>query len=121
MQLCLLPSRQIHADKDHDPAYDLVDAKGLAEEHDTRRNPHYGDEVLVDEHPVRPDTTYAPLPGRERECRGEDGGVADSNPGSCSDASPIQFQELRGGEEHQEGDPEQNWISRDGERRVPRQ
>src|SRR5215203_2736580 len=95
MQPCLLPSRQIHADEDHEPAYDLVDAKRLSEEHYARGDPHYGDEVLVDEHPVRPDAAYAPLPGRERERRCEDGGVADGDPGSYSNAAPIQFQELR--------------------------
>src|SRR5215208_7413347 len=58
----LLPAGQIDAEEDHDSAGDLVDPQRLTEEHDARCDPDDGDEVLVDEHPVRPDAAYPPLP-----------------------------------------------------------
>src|SRR5215211_9540211 len=61
----LLPAGQIDAEQDHNSAGDLIDPQGLAEEHDARRDPDDGDEVLVDEHPIRPDATYPPLPSSE--------------------------------------------------------
>ena len=62
----LLPAGQIDAEQDHDPADDLIDPQRLAEEHDTRRDPDDGDEVLVDEHPIRPDAANPPARPRTR-------------------------------------------------------
>ena len=80
----LLSAGQIDAEQDHDSAGDLVDPQRLAEEHDARGDPNDGDEVLVDEYPIRPDAAYPPLPSRECERSGEDSGVGDSGPGPCS-------------------------------------
>src|SRR5215212_4752018 len=97
----LPPAGQIDAEEDHDPPGDLIDPQRLAEEHDTRRDPNYGDHVLVDEHPVRPDAAYPPLPSRERESGGEDSGVGDCGPRSCPHAAIYKANLLGGGHAHE--------------------
>src|SRR5215217_8749421 len=114
----LLSAGQIDAEEDHDSAGDLIDPQRLSEEHDARCDPDDGDEVLVDEHPVRPNAAYPPLPRRERKSGGEDSRVGDCGPGSGSHTPPLQAQKLWRGNQQQERDPEQYRIGSDRERRM---
>lgn len=51
----LLPPRQVNAGQDHERAERLLEPEALSEQYDPCGDAGEGDEVLVDEHPIRPD------------------------------------------------------------------
>ena len=59
----LLPAAEVHAAEDNGRPDQLVYPEALTQEKHAAKDAGEGDEVLVDEHPVRPDAAYAPLPG----------------------------------------------------------
>src|SRR5215208_3874158 len=62
---CLPPPGEVDAKKDNRATQNLVRRETLSEQYHARRHANERDQVLVDEHSVRPDLRDTPLPGPE--------------------------------------------------------
>src|ERR671920_523250 len=82
-------SRQVDAAEDDECADELFESEVLAEEYDARSNTSQGDEVLVDQHPVRPDVGDSISPGGEAEGRGTQRRVGRRPPRQAVERSDI--------------------------------
>src|SRR3712207_4602900 len=105
---------QVDPGQQYRRAYRPVDPESLGEEHDARDDPDEGDEVLVDEHPVRPDARDPPLPGDEPEGRNQERGVCQGAPPPEADGPPVHAPAGQGGEREGGEPPEEHRVAGDG-------
>src|SRR5215211_4313856 len=91
----LLPPGQVHTDHDNRSTDDLLDPECLPEEDDPGGYAHRGDQILVDQNPVRPDAADPPLPPGKGEGRSEDRREGHRRPRTYPDAPPLQVEEVR--------------------------
>src|SRR5215218_5752769 len=101
-------SRTIKCNRSTD---DLLDPECLPKEDDPGGYAHYGDQILVDQSPVRPDAADPPLPPGEGEGRSEECREDHRRPRTHPDAPPLQVEEVRRRQNQQERGSEDDRVA----------
>src|SRR5215210_438593 len=107
----LLPPGQVHTDQDNRSTDDLLDPESLPKEDDPGGHAHHGDQILVDQNPVRPDAADPALPPGEGEGRSEERREDHRRPRTNPDARPLQVKEVRRRQNQQERGSEDDRVA----------